>query len=152
VEIRLLRSMHGREDQPLLMVVEDDAGVAAALRQCVPAMGFRLVLEPCVQDACETLRDLAFLELAPVGLLADFDLPDGTGCQVLQSFRHYFPGRPVALMSGSADLVATAWMREQNVALVPKPFTLETLRRWLANLRGPLYLHEGLVTRKQCLG
>ncbi|MBI3830527.1 MAG: response regulator [Planctomycetes bacterium] len=122
------------QGEPLLLVVEDDAGVAAALVLYLHEAGLRCVLEPTAHDAAEALRDLSFLDVPLAGLLTDFDLPDGTGCEVVHAFRARHPELPVALMSGSADVVRTEWMQAQDVDLLPKPFTKDELSSWLTRL------------------
>jgi DNA-binding NtrC family response regulator len=134
MDLRWLGGAVEHQEEPLLLVVEDDTGVAAALMMYLHEAGLRCVLEPTAHDAAEALRDLAFLDVPLSGLLTDFDLPDGTGCEVVHSFRAKHPRLPVALMSGSADVVRTEWMQAQDVDLLPKPFTKDELRSWLTRV------------------
>jgi len=120
---------------PLVLLVEDDAGVCAAVVRLLAESHIRFETACCVRDAIEALREAQFLDVTFDGLLADFDLPDGSGCQVVHAFRRLCPNASVALMSGSADIQVTEWMRRDGVALLVKPFLNDELRRWLVRLR-----------------
>ncbi|MCW8131883.1 MAG: response regulator [Planctomycetota bacterium] len=134
MHLRWLAAARQGGDLPLLLIVEDDAGVAEALMRFLAGHDMRCVIEPSFEDAREALRDLQFLDVPVAGLLTDFDLPDGNGCEVVRAFRRSFPDLPVAIMSGSADIVTTGWMQEQRVTLLPKPFTLDDLRTWIGGV------------------
>lgn len=106
---------------PSLLVVEDNADMAATLRR-VLSPSFDVVHVARVRDAIARLDD------APAGVLCDVLLPDGTGYDVLASARARRDSPPVVLVSalGSVD------ERVRGLAAgaddyVPKPFAPDEL-------------------------
>lgn len=86
-------------DPPIVvMVVEDDADIAAALRDVLDNEGFRTVLAANVAEAVI----LAGTD-APALVLLDWNLPDGNGGDVVRRLRPTMPMVPIIVMSAARE-------------------------------------------------
>jgi CheY-like chemotaxis protein len=121
--------------KPVLLLVEDDVAVSLAIRQLLHDENIRCVQAHCMAEAIQQLQDVDFLELTFDGVLADVNLPDGTGCRVVQLFREATPTLPAAIMTGGADLDLSFWLERHGVPLLIKPFVKNELRQWLAQFK-----------------
>ncbi len=74
----------------------------------------------------------------PDVILLDMNMPGLGGRSTLPRLRQHFPTVPVILATGRADQVDPTFLRsDPNLTLLPKPFSLETLRAHLARLPRP---------------
>ena len=117
---------------PLVLVVDDDAGVRALVRSVLEQDGFR------VREAAGARDGLAALAGdAPDLILLDVLMPEMDGWEMLQQVqRHDGRAVPVIMFSGTADETALAAARRGASGFVGKPFDaqqlLEQARRILA--------------------
>ena len=118
-------------DGPVILVIDDDAGIANALRQVLELNGARCVLGTSCRDALEIIADAEFLSLSIHGVLADVRLPDGLGYKVIDVFRQRCPDVPVAVMTAYADDDLQLWLRERDVPFLQKPLPMKRLLEWL---------------------
>ncbi|MBE7464441.1 MAG: response regulator [Planctomycetes bacterium] len=123
-----------RATTPVILVVDDDHGVAQALAWWLDTIGARHVAVSTAGEAVEMLQDMAFIEERFDGMLVDFRLPDAEGCEVVRSFRQTFPQAPIAMITAFADEGLRNWLREWRVRLIPKPLSKDSLAQWLREI------------------
>lgn len=131
--------------RPILFLIDDDAGVAGALRDDLSrrfGQDFRVTGETSVTAGLETLRDLAgqhervallivdhhMREMAGVGFLAQAHAMHPLAKRVLLVERDYSACSPVvqAMTLGQADYHLTKpWMLEQDLYCVISEFLAE---------------------------
>ncbi len=114
-------------DAPVL-IVEDDAEVAVVLRDALEHEGFRVVVAGSVAEACAPFARGAREGdgHTPSLVLLDWNLPDGTGEDVVRAIRPFDASVPIVVMSAARDaLVASA--RVDARERLAKPFDLERL-------------------------
>ncbi|MBI3200512.1 MAG: response regulator [Myxococcales bacterium] len=123
-----LQSGGERAPRLAILVVEDEAPVRAIMLRILQGAGYSVTAVETVQDAVQVMTDLA----RPVdALLTDYQLPDGTGAQVIDALARHRPGVPCLLTTGymNADVERLA-----DVPLLPKPFTPSELKARVAEL------------------
>ena len=125
------------ERQTSLMVVEDDPGVGYAVARWLASQQIKAVLVTSVREAMQMLQDLVFIEAKFDGLLVDYNLPDATGCRVIQEFQAEFPKLPVALMTGAENISLEIWLKARRIPLFRKPLKIKELETWLQTIRSP---------------
>ncbi|GMV81180.1 MAG: hypothetical protein AMXMBFR7_23640 [Planctomycetota bacterium] len=123
-----------RASTPVILVVDDDHGVAQALTWWLDSIGARHVTVSTVGEAVEMLQDMTFIEERFDGLLVDFRLPDAEGCEVVRLFRAAFPQAPIAMITAFADEGLRNWLRDWRVRLIPKPLSKDSLAQWLKDI------------------
>jgi two-component system, NarL family, response regulator DevR len=115
-----------------ILIVDDDAIIRRLIRRMValayPAVG--------IQEAATVAQARHLLEAAqPQVVITDFELPDGTGLDVLARARALQPTLPVYMMSGDTQAAALA-AEAGAAAFLPKPLDLplllQVLRPWFA--------------------
>jgi response regulator of citrate/malate metabolism len=114
-----------------LLIVEDDPGVAFALRLWMNELPLRYVLASSAGEARELLRDLQLLQTPCDALLADFCLSDEHGTAFVREFRRAQPRAAVAVMTGAEDPVLETWLARERLPLLRKPLDLSSLCNWL---------------------
>ena len=117
---------------PLVLVVDDDAGVRALLRTILEQDGFRVREAAGTRDGLEALAGDA-----PDLVLLDVLMPEIDGWEMLQEVqRRHGPALPVIMFSGSVEETARADESRGASGFVAKPFDaqqlLEQTRRILA--------------------
>ena len=121
-------SLHGNET---VLVVEDEETVRELTKRMLESAGYRTV--PAA-DASEALKvaqdDPSSFDL----LLTDVVMPEMSGSELSQRIGELKPGLHTIYMSGyPQDVVASQGVNDEQVALLPKPFTpqalLEMVRR-----------------------
>ena len=118
----------GRETAPRILVVEDDASLAAT---------YRRLLEPGIAqiDAAATCE--RGLELLGEGqydaVITDIGLPDGTGMDILRAAHALDPDLPVIVITGAPSLeTAMDAVRGHAAEYLAKPFDAAELRATIA--------------------
>lgn len=118
----------GASSARTIMVVEDDPGMRAVLREVLTDEGFQVHEEPGperVPAAVERIR--------PRAIVLDRELPDSNGIELLATLARRYPGIPVLVITsfGGATVRAEA-IRAGAAAYLEKPFRmamlLDTLR------------------------
>jgi len=106
-----------------LLLVEDDVRVAAAYSKQLT--GFDVVVARDVADACAAIHDL---ERDFSGGVFDIVLPGGSGLDVLEEFRQYYPTAPALVATGVCDASAINRTQVFGAEFAMKPMCLENLR------------------------
>lgn len=118
----------GASSARTIMVVEDDPGMRAVLREVLTDEGFQVHEEPGpdrVPAAVERIR--------PRAIVLDRELPGNNGIELLATLARRYPGIPVLVITsfGGATVRAEA-IRAGAAAYLEKPFRmamlLDTLR------------------------
>jgi CheY-like chemotaxis protein len=109
----------------VILLVEDEAEVRSVVRRMLQDAGY-IVLEAA--DVPEALVRLAEPAINVDLLLSDVVMPGGGGRVLLDTVRASLPSARVLLMSGySEDAVIARGAFADEVTLLPKPFSRETL-------------------------
>ena len=110
------------EVQPVILILDDDPHMRAALAGLLTASGMRVLL---FATAAEFLK--ASIPDAPCCLLLDLQLPDITGLE-LQTKLAAKGGPPIIFISGHGDVpTSVRAMRGGAIEFLPKPFSDEEL-------------------------
>lgn len=118
---------HGRvaNDPPVVLIVEDDTTLNAALRRVFVRQGWEAHSVMCCAEARERFH-LAH----PDVLIADLTLPDGEGLAMMQEFLASDPELSAILMSAYADIATTVdAMRAGALTVLAKPLALDHLMK-----------------------
>jgi len=111
--------------KPLVLIVDDEAGVRGALERYLVSLGYAVAL---AKDGAEGLR-LAET-LSPAVILTDVRMPVLDGHGLLRRLNEIGRNSSVVLMSGSGDIDdAIGAIRHGAVDYLKKPWTLEELAR-----------------------
>jgi two-component system cell cycle sensor histidine kinase/response regulator CckA len=119
-----------------VLIVEDENAVRNLVLVALAQRGYRLLSAATAQEAL----DLVDAEARPVDLLlTDANMPGMNGVELVSRLVAKWPALPVILMSGfTEDLESLAGLEDQ-MTLLPKPFTPRQLRehvdRMLAHRR-----------------
>lgn len=105
---------------PLILVVDDDDGVQAALRRLLQRAGYDVLLAHGLEEALLQMRTDAAVSLAVV----DLNLEDVPGEHAVGALRAVVPELPVVTMSGSNRTGAGL---PGVLAHLVKPFPFEDL-------------------------
>lgn len=110
---------HGKR----LLIVEDDLPLRRMLTWEFEDLGYRVYASACCAEAIAAVKTRTF-DLA----LLDYNLPDGTGLDLLTLIRRQNPELPVILCSG---MVSESNLRQarlfEKVSFVSKPITADNL-------------------------
>jgi FixJ family two-component response regulator len=112
-----------RDDQPLIVIVDDDDAICRALSRLLRVQGFRVRTYS---------NPHAYLDesdaLSPSCALIDIRMPDLDGLGLLRLIRGNGIEVPIVFMTATGDIqTIVGAMREGAVDLLPKPFTAEQL-------------------------
>jgi len=107
--------------QGTILVVEDNAEVAAVTASLVEQLGYRTLRADNATDALTLLRRGDKIDL----VFSDVVMPGGmNGIALAQEIGNHYPHIPVLLTSGYSDVVQSAGSR---FAILRKPFQLSAL-------------------------
>jgi DNA-binding response OmpR family regulator len=112
--------------RPLILVVDDDAGVRGPLEKFLTMHGFDIVAAESVEGAQERLRDHQIQ-----GAVIDLRLPQGSGREIVLSIP---PPTPVIIFSAVPDESGGLEQMRPNTRLILKPFSLVMLVETLHNM------------------
>jgi two-component system cell cycle sensor histidine kinase/response regulator CckA len=120
-------------DGNTILIAEDNEGVRALTVRILASAGYR-VYEGCDGvDALETLRKLP----EPVDLLiSDVMMPRMNGSELTAHFQRMQPGTPILLISGYMDEETVRRAFNEPDAILPKPFTPDSLLNRVRELIG----------------
>ena len=107
------------DDQPLIVIVDDDEAICRALARLLRAQRFRVRTYSSPHaylDECDAL--------SPSCALIDIRMPDIDGLALLRLIRNSGNEVPTVFMTASGDIrTIVGAMREGAIDLLPKPFT-----------------------------
>jgi signal transduction histidine kinase len=106
-----------------ILVVEDDDGVRAFMVECLKRLGYSVTEASRGREGLDHIR-----ADAPNLLIVDFAMPDLNGVEVVGEAREIFPGLPIILATGYADMDAVGQVIAPDRVL-RKPFQLGDLER-----------------------
>lgn len=119
----------------LVLIIEDDPGIADLIKDCVALAGYRPELAPTGDIGLAMAA-----ETTPTLVLLDMNLPGLHGLDVLESLRASHPRTPVIVITASDDYkTVSEALRRGAFSYIPKPFKPEYLQHLMAAaLDGPL--------------
>jgi two-component system, NtrC family, response regulator PilR len=115
-----------RSDAATVLIVDDDPVVLRVLGGVLTRAGYQVVAAASVAEALREAR------CGPDVCLLDLCLPDGSGLDLADALSHSYPGVPLILMSGSAELVRDRPELRRFVQVLTKPPDLQTIRQAIA--------------------
>jgi DNA-binding NtrC family response regulator len=116
-----------------ILIIEDNALLRRAMAEAITRAGHRVIEAGDLAAA----RAAAACEAMDV-VVADLQLPDGTGLTLLEEWKEAGAPPPFVLISGVAQVEDTVRALRLGVAdCLTKPFSVEELRRVVGSLLGP---------------
>lgn len=113
----------------VVLVVDDDASLRRVLERALSHRGYRVLLAGTPEDAYQMLH-----RERPDAVLLDIQMPTMSGLALYVAIVSRWPalrGR-IAIMTGDAEAdEVRSWFAQHDCALLPKPFDLEALGRWV---------------------
>jgi FixJ family two-component response regulator len=117
-----------RDDQPLIVIVDDDDAICRALSRLLRAQGYR-VRTYSTPHAYLDESDA----LSPSCALIDIRMPVIDGLELLRLLRDSGSEVPTVFMTATGDIrTIVGAMKEGAIDLLPKPFTAEQLTAAIA--------------------
>ncbi len=115
------------DNQPSVLVVDDDEAILDMLRDALRE-NYEVATASDVLEAADLLRDQNF-DL----LILDLNMPvvDGQELMEIFSVHPHFEALPILVISAFPDLIERVKKARVN-AILPKPFSIEDLRRTVA--------------------
>jgi FixJ family two-component response regulator len=111
------------EHAPLIVVIDDDAGVCTATARVLSASGFRVRTHTRARQFLETADTLS-----PDCILADIRMPETTGIELAEAMRSAGVDVPLVYMTATGDVSTVVdAMKQGAVDLLPKPFSSDAL-------------------------
>lgn len=104
-----------------VLIVEDDAMIAASIRDALEDEGYEVDVAGTVAEA-----NALFERRSPAMILLDWNLPDGSGEDVVRAVRPLNPSVPIVVMSAAREAIVASYAIEARDRLA-KPFDLERL-------------------------
>ncbi|MFV0423140.1 response regulator [Oleidesulfovibrio sp.] len=148
------------QNAPLLLLVDDEAGILATLGPLIADMGYRVLTASSGQQALDL-----FSQNAPALIVSDIRMPGLDGMQLLQAIKAQQPETEVLMLTGHGDMsLAVESLRSGAGDFLTKPVNADVLEFALAraveriNMRNAIRRHtqelEKLVERrtKELLG
>ena len=116
-----------------LLVVDDDQGMAATLRDILGASGYGVDVAFSGEEAVEQVK-----ARRPDGILMDVRMPEMNGVETFRKTRELAPESFVIFMTAFSEsaLVDDAW-REGALQVVPKPLDVPDLLRLIERAADP---------------
>ncbi len=124
-----------RSNAPLLLVVDDDAALLAALAFALGAEGYGVSAHGSAQAALE-----ARMDRAPACLVVDYRLPDMDGLALARALRRRGLCPPIVLITSHPDARCRARAEATGAVIVEKPLLGDALSQRIAGL-----LHLGAI-------
>ncbi len=115
-----------------VLLVEDEAAVNRLVRTALTQNGYTVTTAFCVKEALAQFEEAAGnFDM----IFSDAVLPDGNGVQLLDIFLSRNPALRALLSSGYTDRDSLMQMaRQRRISFLPKPYTLPTLFRTVADV------------------
>ena len=110
-----------------VLLVEDHPDVSAVGSDYVEQCGFKVVCAASAEVAVDILNQRSDIDL----VFSDIVMPGMSGLELGRLIREHHPETPVILASGYSDRAAMAV--EEGFTLLQKPYSLEALRKSLAD-------------------
>lgn len=128
--------MDKKEDNPLILIVDDDPGLLRVTEIATKRGGYRTLTAPNGLKALELVRSQAEkIDL----LLTDINMPGINGLDLAEMFVIYYPDTKILFMSGSVDFEEIFLGHEglQNKTIfLEKPFSISDLNNKIMGMLG----------------
>jgi FOG: CheY-like receiver len=111
--------MTSNESGPTVLVVDDQEAIRRIERRVLETHGYRVLEAEGAVEAIELLSAGAPLDL----LIADLDMPDVRGDEMVRRIRTTRPGLKVLYVSGQINSLMDTRPLEDTEAFLEKPFT-----------------------------
>jgi PAS domain S-box-containing protein len=119
---------------PVVLVVEDDAGVRRFLREALASVGYQVVEAETSLAALTRASEIPALDV----LVTDVVLPHLTGVALAARLRTRFPHLRAVLISGHPEhIVRGLGLGDGTCRVLEKPFTAGQLQRAIADADSP---------------
>jgi two-component system, chemotaxis family, CheB/CheR fusion protein len=105
-----------------IIVVEDHASTAEALRKFLTTIGYKVYIAPDIASARALAKAIEFDVL-----LSDLRLPDGTGWELMEELSATKPVRAIAISGHNADADIERSRKVGFLAHIAKPLVAEEL-------------------------
>jgi two-component system cell cycle sensor histidine kinase/response regulator CckA len=121
------RSSNLRPEKPgaTVLVVEDEAGVRAAIRRLLQSAGYSVLEAEHGSGALELLKDTGHEKIQLV--LTDLRMPVMDGRQLAAAMARLYPTIPIVFMSGYTAQLLDLRLVCPDLEFLPKPFRDEEL-------------------------
>ncbi len=118
-----------------ILVVEDDASIRGLIQNLLSRQGYTVLVVGGAQEALETCQTLqGSIDL----LLTDVVMPDMGGPELASQLLELRPEMRVVYMSGyTENTISQHGVLNQEITLLEKPFTAESLVRKVREVLGP---------------
>lgn len=118
--------------RPVLLLVDDEPGILAALQRTLRREGYEIVAVDSVPAALRALREKR-VDL----LLTDHKMPAASGLDLIREVSIHWPGIPRFLLTGWAGEIDPGEVARLGVrALIPKPWDDAALKARLREALG----------------
>jgi putative two-component system response regulator len=108
-----------------ILAIDDDAALRELVRTGLTACGYRVDTAASIAEARALLRTRAYALV-----LSDYEMPGGTGLELLEYVCRVYPGLPFILLTGHDEVdLARYAIRSGAVDFLGKPFELRQLVR-----------------------
>jgi len=107
--------------QATVLIVEDDETIAAAIRGALEDEGYDAIVAGTVAEASSE-----FERRTPSMILLDWNLPDGSGEDVVRAVRPRDASVPIVVMSAAHDAIVASYSVDARNRIT-KPFDLGRL-------------------------
>ncbi len=116
----------------MILVVDDEADILRLVEALLQQLGYKTVTAKGADAALKTFQSMA---KSPELVLTDVVMPGMSGPMLADRLLQLDPGVKVLFMSGYDDRhVVQKYVVEQGFALIPKPFTLQRLGAFVADV------------------
>ena len=115
------------EQQPLVLLVDDEEDLCTLMQMSLMRMGIRTHIAHRLEDAKKCLRDHQY-----DACRTDLNLPDGNGLQLLDRIDQHSPHLPVAVLTAYGNMdIAIAALKAGAFDFVSKPINQKHLEQLL---------------------
>ena len=108
---------------PTVLVVDDQAGIRSIERRVLETHGYHVLEAEGAREAIDLLAGGTPMDL----LIADLDMPEVRGEEMVSRIRKTRPGLKVLYVSGQINTLMDARPLEDTEAFLEKPFTVPGL-------------------------
>ena len=108
---------------PTVLVVDDQAGIRSIERRVLETHGYHVMEAEGAREAIDLLAGGTPMDL----LIADLDMPEVRGEEMVSRIRKTRPGLKVLYVSGQINTLMDARPLEDTEAFLEKPFTVPGL-------------------------
>jgi two-component system cell cycle sensor histidine kinase/response regulator CckA len=110
-------------NQPIVLVVDDEAPIRQIERRLLEQAGYQVIEASSAVDALALLHDGKSIDL----LIADLDMPEVSGDEMVRRIRTERPDLKVLYVTGHIDLLMDARPLWDGEAFLDKPFSMNGL-------------------------